>query len=231
MELSSGSIAVFNDDQRVRSIFLNNKTLWWSQRATADVTSLAMTPSGSAILVGTENGNTDLFDRNGTLSWSYASNPGNKPGAGIISVALSKEGTVAAAGSNDGKIIALNAEGEVIWSNQTKDTIRHIAMSADGSFVVATGQNTVYAFSQSVQPKPTVRATGNSSIPVPSRSVTIVPGTSSTQKPVTSEPVSREITAVPTEYSVIRTSTQSPLSGFIPLVGIVVALFIVMRKR
>ena len=70
---ASGSIAVFNDDQRVRSVFINNKTLRWTTRASGDVTSLAMTPSGSAILVGTDNGNADLFDEYGNITWSYAS--------------------------------------------------------------------------------------------------------------------------------------------------------------
>ena len=232
MELtSSGSIAVFNDDQRVRSVFLNNETLRWTRRATADVTSLAMTPSGSGILAGTENGNVDLFDEYGNLSWSYASNPGNKPGAGITCVALSNEGTVAAAGSYDGKIFALNSKGEEIWTNQTKDHIHHIAMSADGTLIVATGEETVYAFSTSKQSIPLVRTTGNSLTPAPSHSVTTVPGNSSAQKPETRKTTPRAITAVPTEYSVIRTSTQSPLPGIIPLGAILVALLMVMRRR
>ena len=232
MELtSSGNIAVFNDDQRVRSVFLNNETLRWTRRATGDITALAMTPSGSGILAGTENGNVDLFDEYGNLSWSYASNPGNKQAAGITCVALSKEGTVAAAGSYDGKIFALNYKGEEIWSNQTKDHIHHIAMSAGGTLIVATGEETVYAFSTSAQFIPVVRTTGNSLTPAPSQSVTTVPGNSSVQKPETREPTTRAITAVPTEYSVIRTSTQSPLSGIIPPGAILVALLMVMRRR
>lgn len=231
MELtSSGNIAVFNDDQRVRSVFLNNETLRWTVRATGDVTALAMTPSGSGILAGTENGNVDLFDEYGNHSWSYASNPGNKPGAGITCVALSNEGTVAAAGSYDGKIFALNSTGVEIWSNRTKDHIHHIAMSADGTLVVATGEETVYAFTTSVQSIPIVRTTVKSLTPAPSQSVTTVPGNSSVKKPETLKPTTRAITTQPTEYSVIRTSTQSPLPGIIPLGGILVALLMVMRR-
>jgi WD40 repeat protein len=215
----------------VRSVFLNNETLRWTRRATGDVTALAMTPSGSGVLAGTENGNVDLFDEYGNLSWSYASNPGNKQAAGITCVALSKEGTVAAAGSYDGKIFALNYKGEEIWSNQTKDHIHHIAMSADGTLVVATGEETVYAFSTSAQSIPVVRTTGNSLTPAPSQSVTTVPGNSSVQKPEIRKTTPRAITAVPTEYSVIRTSTQSPLSGIISLGAILVALLMVMRRR
>jgi WD40 repeat protein len=232
MELtSSGSIAVFNDDQRLRSVFLANKTLRWTARATGDITSLAMTPSGSGILAGTEKGNVDLFDAYGNLSWSYASNPENKQAAGITCVALSKEGTVAAAGSYDGKIFTLNSKGEELWSNQTKDHIHHIAMSADGTLIVATGEETVYAFSTAPQSIPMVRTPVNSSAPAPSQSVTTIAGNSSAQKPETRQTTTRAITAVPTEYSVIRTSTQSPLPGIIPLGGILVALLLVMRRR
>jgi WD40 repeat protein len=190
-----------------------------------------MTPSGSGILAGTENGNVDLFDEYGNLSWSYASNPGNKQAAGITCVALSKEGTVAAAGSYDGKIFALNSKGVELWSNQTKDHIRHIAMSADGTLIVATGEETVYAFSTSPQSIPVVRTTVYTLTPALSQSVTTVPANSSTQKPETRQTTTRAITALPTEYSVIRTSTQSPLPGIIPLGGILVALLMVMRRR
>jgi hypothetical protein len=227
---SSGDIAVFSDGPRVRSVYLENKTLRWIQSAGGDVTALAMTPSGSGILAGTSNGNISLLDQHGNLSWSYASNPGNKQGSEITCSALSKEGTVAAAGSNDGKIFALNSTGEVIWSNQTKDHIHYIAMSADGSLIVATGDNTVYAFSTSRQPAPAVRTTVKSTTPVPSLS-SIPQGNSSTQKPANLETTLREITAVPTEYSVIKTSTQSPLSDMLALAGVLVASFVALRKR
>ena len=232
MELTSnGNIAVFNDDQSVRSVFLTNKTLRWTSRATADVTSFAMTPSGSSILVGTENGNIDLFDEYGNRSWTYVSNPGGKTGARITSVAISDKGTVAAAGSYDGKIFGLNAKGEEIWSNQTKDHIHHIAMSADGTLVVATGDETVYAFSPPVQSIPVAQTTVKSSTPSPSKSVTTGPANHSTQKPETLTTTPRSVTALPTEYSVIRTSTQSPLSPLIPLLGILCGAFILLKRR
>jgi len=227
---SSGNITVFSDGPRVRSVYVENKTLRWVQSAGGDVTALAMTPSGSGILAGTSNGNISLLDQYGNLSWRYASNPGNKQGSEITCTALSKEGTVAAAGSKDGKIFALNSTGEVIWSNQTKDHIHHIAMSADGSLIVATGDSTLYAFSTSRQPAPAVRTTIQSTTPVPSLSG-IPQGNSSTQKPASLKTTVREITAVPTEYSVIKTSTQSPLSGVIAMAGVLVAIFVTLRKR
>jgi len=233
MELNSyGNISVFDDGPRVRSVYLDNNTLRWVKSANGDITALTMTPSGSGILVGTVNGNATLFDQYGNISWSYTSNPDNKQTAGITCVALSKEGTVAAAGSNDGKIFALNSTGDMIWSNQTNDRINHITMSADGSLVVATGDNTVYAFSTSVQPTSTVQTTVKQATPSLSTSGTTIEGDTSIQKPITTcEPATREITIVPTEYSVIRTSTQSPLSEGISLAGFLIALLITIRKR
>jgi hypothetical protein len=232
MEITrDGTIAVLGDGNTVRSVSLSNKSLRWVKSIGGDVTSFAMTPSGTGIVVGTESGNISFFNQYGNRVWNYASDPVNRQAAGgINAVALSKEGTVAAAGSHDGKIFALNSKGEVIWSNQTKDHIHHIAMSTDGSLVVATGDNTVYAFSTSKQSTPAVRATINSATPAQSQSVTSLPANSSTQKPVTRVDTSREITAVPTVYSVIRT-TQSSLSGIISLAGLLIALLMAMSRR
>jgi WD40 repeat protein len=227
---SSGTVAVFNQGPRVLSVFPENNTLRWNENANGDITSLTMTPSGFGILVGTANGNASLFDQYGNISWNYALNPGNTQTAGITCVALSKEGTVAAAGSDDGKIFTLNSTGGLIWSNQTQDHIHHIAMSADGSLVVATGDNTVYAFSTSEQSTRVVRTMVKSATPTRSQSVTSLPANSSTQKPITRDSTTREITAELTEYSIIRT-TQSPLSGIIPLVGLLIVSLMATRRR
>jgi hypothetical protein len=232
MELTrDGSIAVFNDDQSVRSVRMTNKTLRWTSRATSDITSLAITPSGSVIIIGTENGNVDLFDMYGNRSWTYASNDGNSPGAAIRCIAISDKGTVAAAGSYDGKIFAINSQGKEIWSNQTKDHINHIAMSADGTLVIATGDETVYAFSQTAQSLPVVQTTAKSSTPSSSNTVTTRPADNSTQSPGTRETTTRSITAFPTEYSVIRTATQSPVSPLISLLGILGGAFVLLKQR
>ncbi|MBN1551567.1 PQQ-binding-like beta-propeller repeat protein [bacterium] len=228
---NSGSVAVFNQGPRMLSVFPENNTLRWNENVNGDITSLAMTPSGSGTLVGTENGNTSLFDQYGNLTWNYESNPTHKQSAKISSVALSKEGTVAAAGSYDGKIIVLNSTGGLILSNQTKDHIQHIVMSADGSVVVATGDNTVYAFSISKQSTQPIRTTIIPTTPARSQSVTTLPINSSTQILITQKETSQEITTLPTEYSVIRTPKQSPLSGTVSLIGLLIALLMVSSKR
>ena len=62
MEITStGTTVVFNNDQRLLGYNTQNGVRRWNPLATGDVTSLAMTGSGSKILVGTENGHVDLF--------------------------------------------------------------------------------------------------------------------------------------------------------------------------
>ncbi len=157
---SSGSTVFYNDAQRLVSVNIANTdgAERWKTRATADITSLAMTPAGTKILVGTQNGNVDLYNDTGILVWSSPSNPTGNPNAWVTGVALSTDGKIAAAGTYDGKIVALDSAGRELWSNQTRDHIGHIAMSSDGSLVIATGDETVYAFSSSVQPLTTVRS-------------------------------------------------------------------------
>ena len=238
---SMGTTAVFNDDQRVVAVNTLDGTQRWKTRATGDVTALAMTPSGSGILVGTDNGDIDFFNSKGNLSWSYSTNPAGKPAAGIQDVALSNDGTIDVAGTYNGKIVALNAKGEAIWSAQTNDRIHHIAMSADGSLVVAAGEETVYAFSPSAISSPATRTTVPGTTPATGKSATTVPGNTVIQNPVPEKTVTmnpeiivspiRTITSVPTTYSIIRTPTQSPVPAIIPLAGLLGAALLVLRRR
>jgi WD40 repeat protein len=232
LEISgTGNIAVFNQGPRLRSVFPDNNTLRWEKSANGDITSLAVIPSGFSTLVGTANGNVTLFDQSGNISWSYVSNSGSSQNGEITCVALSKEGTMAAAGSKNGKVIVLNSTGGLILSNQTKDSIRHIAMSSDGSIVVAMGDNTIYAFAPSKQPAPPKKTSTKTITPSQTKSRTPVPADRSTQKPEITSAATQKITPELTQYSVIKTPTQSPLSGLIPLAGLLTALLVMARRR
>jgi outer membrane protein assembly factor BamB len=233
MELTgTGTSVVYNDDQSLLCVNIANGAELWKTRATADITALAMVPAGTKILIGTQNGNLDLFDDKGNRSWSYTTNPANTSGERIRDVALSSDGKIAVAGTYYGKIVALDAAGNELWSNMTKDHINHIAMSADGSLVVATGEETVYAFSSSAKHLPTAMTSRVTGSIVQQKNTTSVPVTTAPQKTVeTSRSATQEITSVPTTYSVIRTSTQSPVSELIPLMGIGVVLMSLVRKR
>jgi hypothetical protein len=138
---------------------------------------------------------------------------------------------MAAAGSKNGKVIVLNSTGGLILSNQTKDSIRHIAMSSDGSIVVAMGDNTIYAFAPSKQPAPPKKTSTKTITPSQTKSRTPVPADRSTQKPEITSAATQKITPELTQYSVIKTPTQSPLSGLIPLAGLLTALLVMARRR
>jgi outer membrane protein assembly factor BamB len=189
-----------------------------------------MTPDGSKLLVGTDKGTVDLVTSTGNRSWSYNSNPENKPGSMVRGVALSNDGKVAVAGTVDGKIIGLDSSGRELWSNQTKDQITFVAINGDGSFVIATGSEKVYAFSPSQQSLPPVQTPSPESTSLPQKSVTTTPK-SVTQNTDNAGSATREITPVPTTYSVIRTSKQSPVCAIIPFMGIIVALLLMGKKR
>jgi WD40 repeat protein len=190
-----------------------------------------MIPSGKKILVGTQNGNVDLFDDKGNRSWSYATNPAGTTIVGVREVALSTDGKIAAAGTYEGKIVVLDATGKELWANMTKDHINHIAMSGDGSLVVATGDETVYAFSTSSQPLQTIRSPQITTTPVQQKNVTTIPVTTATKKSATTDSSTRAITSEPTPYSVIRTATQSEGSAIIPFLGVIAVVLLIVRRR
>jgi hypothetical protein len=202
-------------------------------------TALSMTPGGSLIVAGTESGTVAGINASGTLLWSYSSNPENRQSAGITCSAVSDKGTTIAAGTADGKVLFLNSRGELAGSDKTRDYIRHIAMSADGSLVVATGEETVYAFSTSATSSSVPRTTVPGTTPAALKSVTAVPANTVTQNPAPEKTVTQnpEIiesptqTPLPTTYSVIRTATPSPVPAIIPLSALLVAGLLVLRRQ
>jgi len=114
----------------------------------------------------------------------------------------------------------------------TNDQISHIAMSGDGSLVVSTGEETVYAFSSSAQSLPAVRSPQVTQSPVQQKNATPVPATTALQKTAEmSQSAAGEVTSVPTTYSIIRTATQSPVSAIIPLLGMLGAVFVLSKRR
>jgi WD40 repeat protein len=230
--VGTGGTVVYNDAQRLVSVTIATAdgAEQWKTRATADITSLAVASTGTRILVGTQNGNLDVFNDTGFLVWSYPTNPTGNPSAWVTGVALSSDGKIAVAGTYDGKIVALDSSGRELWSNVTKDHINHIAMSSDGSLVVATGDETVYAFSLSARPLSTARSLQVTASPVQQKNVTTILVTTATQKPVITDSGTRTITSEPTPYSVIRTATQSPVSEIIPFLGVVVAVLLIIRR-
>jgi len=201
-------LIVFNDGPKIRSFDLIAGTELWNARPEGTLSSLAMTPSGLYVFAGTENGNIMRYDDKGNLNWSYSSNTENSQNAGIRKLVVSKDGGLVAGASNEGKLFVLNARGTLLGSYPTQDRIRDIAMSQDGSIVLVGGDKNIYAFLTGYSAKNplltpqntpgqniTTRQTVTRHTVIPSRNTVSVPGT---------------ITELPTEYSIVRTPTQSP---------------------
>ena len=228
---SEGATAVFNDGQAVRSVNTNDGKERWIGKVAGYVTSLSMTPAASTIIAGTETGNIAAFNAKGNLSWTYGANPENRQASGITCTALSDNGAVVAAGTADGRILFLNAKGELTDSYLGKEYIRHIAVSADGSTIVAASDHTLYAFTSGSSSRPVTTISPSRTSPA----VQSAPTTVRTQAPVS--PPAPEgtspatISEIPTTYSVIRTSTRSPVTTFIPLLGILGAAFVFLKRR
>jgi WD40 repeat protein len=217
----NGTFAVFNDGQIIRCVNSYNGTERWKRQVTGYVNTLSMTSDGSAVIAGTEAGIIERLDGQGNPVWRYASNQDNRPGAGISCSAVADHGGTAVAGTDDGKILFLDARGDLSGSFDAKEKIRHIAISSDGTTVVATGKNTVYTFFlPSALPAATTIPFPDATLPSPEKSPGPASGT-----------VSAPITEVPTTSAVIRTATRSPAS-FITLCGaLLLALLVLARKR
>lgn len=213
-------LMVFNDGPIIHSFDLSMGTELWSARPAGTLNSLAMTPSGSYVVAGTENGNISRYDDKGNLNWSYSANRENSQNAGISKLALSKDGGLVAAASNEGNVLVLNGRGTLLGSYRVQDQIRNIALSQDGSILLVVSDKNIYAFLTGYSSKTplldsprtsdqniTATQTQTSRTVIPTRTKVSVPGT---------------ITELPTEYSIIRTPTQSPpglCSGILALVA------------
>ena len=225
----NGTFVVFNDGQMIRCVHSYNATELWRGQATGYITTLSMTPDGSAVIAGTANGNIEKLDGRGNYVWKYASNQDNRQDATVTCTAMSDKGSLIAAGTQDGKILFLNAKGELTGSHSVKEYIRHIAVSADGSTVVAATDTMLYAFAYGSQPV-TTPISPFQTTPVVQSSLTTV-HTPVPLFPTLPEGTSLGTTAkIPTTYSANRTATQSSASC-IPLAGSLLLFVVLIRKR
>jgi len=204
-------LMIYNDGSTINAVDVGLGTELWNVQVSGNLESLAMTPAGSFIVAGTETGDINIYDGSGNLNWFYSSSRQKTLTGAISAVALSKDGTVVAAGSSEGSVFIF--DGRVLKSYQAKEAIRHIAVSNDGSIVIAADQKNIYAFSTG----PSLRST---STPVSYNRTTL-----------TTTPARTGITELPTTYSVIRTPTQGPVSSLAALLGILGAALVILKRR
>jgi WD40 repeat protein len=235
---TNGSMIVINPGPYVVALNTSKGDEIWKKKARGNINMLAMTPSGNAILAGTDDGTIAYYDTNGNLTWTYSSDSESGSGHAIRAVALTEDGSKIIAGSVDGKIILLDSAGNSLSTYTTKnDGIVRVAIASDGSLAVASGENTIYAFT--TEPRETQ---GNSTeISQETASQTMYPDiystlsteTTSTSRviPITTRTVYADTpTVTVTEFSVIRKATPSPLDEPAGIIAIlIVCLFFQVR--
>jgi outer membrane protein assembly factor BamB len=180
---------------------------------------LAMNPTGTHIVAGTDNGTVDCYDAEGNLNWIYYSNSGTGSGQAIQAVAVARYGTKIVAGSVDGKILLLDSAGRLLWTYNTgKEKISKAAIAADGSLAVAAGDDTLFAFFTDKRSTNRVTVSPQQSAS-PQQSV-------SPQESV----VKKTLTVNMTEYAIIRTATQSPLEGMAGIAALLIVVIFISRR-
>jgi WD40 repeat protein len=232
-------LMVFDEDSRIRSYDLQMGTEIWNATVAGNLNSLAMTPSGSYVVAGSGYGNISRYSDEGNLNWSYSVQKENSWAAGISNIAISRDGGLVAAVSNDGTIIFLNKDGVLLGSCQLQDKIRNTALSQDGTILLVTSDRNIYAFLTAYSPvshssAPIVQKT-TASISLNSSGNNITTPQNLTRKPVipvwTKTIVSETITEIPTEYSIIRTPTQSPLEQYDGILAIMAGIVFYCSRR
>ena len=86
-------LMVYNDGKTIHEVDISVGTELWQVTATGNPTSLAMTPSGSFIIIGTGNGNIERYTDKGNLSWSYSAKKENIAAPAITALAVSRDGS------------------------------------------------------------------------------------------------------------------------------------------
>ena len=103
----------------------------WSFDVDGWALSVAITPDGSRVAIGSNDESIYLLDGQGSLLWSF------KAGGEIRSVAISSDGSTVAAGSKDGNVYIFDGQGKQLWAFETGGNVRSVAITPDGSRVVA----------------------------------------------------------------------------------------------
>jgi len=221
---SDGKTVFFNDAQRVWSASTVTGDGIWSSLASGDINSMAASPSGSDVVVGTANGYVDHFDAKGNLTWEYNTKENDSQGSMVQCVDLSNNGGFIGVGTFDGKTLLLSSEGNLIWSNQTNDHIRHIAVNNDGSFIVASGDSTIYAYNSNND------IVQNPSLPGPV--LTALPPEESENTGYPFNPAAAS-TSSPTDFSqhsTVETVQGTPLSPATVWIALGVIVFVFCRN-
>ena len=174
-----GSGIVIPNGNHIRMYHGSGTLLWDRSFPGGNIISLAYSWDGSTIVAGRDDTTFLILDRDGNLLVT------GHAGMWVTSVGVSENGSTIAAGSIDNQVRVFNRQGTLLGANQTKSPIksRSVAVSGDGSLIVAADLSNVYGFSLSQftvpAAPPTPAGSGNAStgtVHDNATSVTTVPG-------------------------------------------------------
>ncbi|MCK9630030.1 MAG: hypothetical protein M0R30_00145 [Methanoregula sp.] len=215
-----GSTVITAGGSRVSSHTRKGAFNWQFDVSDAAINDIACSQDCSIIVVGSQDNTVRAIDRYGKVHWTY------KTGQWANAVSVSRSGSVIAVGANDGTVLILNNGGRLQTQRKFDSRIqpRSIAVSSDGSKVVAADQYYLYGLTLSgISPTETtsdtvfVAATLN---PVRTAATTVA-----TTAPVVEETV--EETTAPTPLP----TKQSPVGVWITIPAVAGALCLIRRPQ
>ncbi len=103
---------------------------------------MACSDDGTAIVLGSQDGNLRVLDETGTEVWTY------NAGSWINGVGVSRDGSIIAAGALDGNLYIFDRYGNLLAQTRTDSVIqqRSVAVSNDGKHVVVADQLALYGY-------------------------------------------------------------------------------------
>jgi len=140
---ADGSTIITAGGPRISSHTRKGGLNWQADVTDAAINDVACSEDCSLIVVGSQDNTVQGIDRYGKTHWTYPT------GQWTNAVGVSRSGAIVAAGANDGTLFILDHSGKLQTQRKLDGRIqlRSIAISRDGSKVVAADQYNLYGMS------------------------------------------------------------------------------------
>jgi WD40 repeat protein len=215
-----GTGIVIPNGNHIRMYHGSGTLLWDRSFPGGTIISLAYSYDGSTIVAGRDDTTFLILDREGTLLFT------GHAGMWVTSVGVSDDGSTIATGSIDNQVRVFNRQGMLLGGYQTESPIksRSVAVSGDGSLIVAADLSNVYGFSASQFTVPVAS-------PSPAGSGTASPTTvRGNATPVTTAP-SAVITPSFSESVPVRPTGTTATPGFPWVLALASLAFMVLARK
>jgi len=141
---ADGTGIVIPNGNHIRMYHGGGTVLWDRSFPGGNIISLAYSPDGSTIVAGRDDGTVLALDGDGNLLFTA------KAGAWATGVGVSDNGSTIASGSIDNHVRIFDRQGTLLGDYTTQSPVksRSVAVSGDGSLIVAVDLSEVYGFSR-----------------------------------------------------------------------------------